>query len=75
MKTLCRWFADRMREPSSWASLAVILSCFGYTIGTDCAEATGLCLSSELWNHIVDAGTAFFGLIAFVMKEAKTGGG
>ncbi|MGE0108441.1 MAG: hypothetical protein AB7S81_01565 [Bdellovibrionales bacterium] len=46
-----------------------------YTIGTDCAEATGLCLSSELWNHIVDAGTASSGLMAFVMKEAKDGGG
>ena len=54
---LIGFLVNRLKEPSSWASLAVLLGFMGYKI------------EDELWQHIVTAGVGAFALIGFIAKE------
>lgn len=55
------WVLGRMREPSSWAGIAALIS--GANLGIDAASAT---------QALVAIGSAVAGLIAIVVRE-KTG--
>jgi ABC-type molybdate transport system permease subunit len=48
---------DRLKEPSSWASLASILAAFG------------IVLPPEVVGYAIPVATGIFGLIGFFLKE------
>lgn len=54
-------FAERFKEPSSWAGIAVLLSLAAPYIG----------LGVEAVNAIIQAGAAICGAAAVVMKERQ----
>ncbi len=49
----------RLKEPSSWASIAVALGVFGVTF------------TDGLWEHIVSLGTAAAAFLGFFLPENK----
>jgi hypothetical protein len=53
------WFGDRLKEPSTWASLAGI------------AGLVHLNIDPGLWQHVADVGMAIGAFIAFVLPEKK----
>ena len=50
---------DRFREPSSWASLAVLFT------------LVGLNIDEGLWRDVVMAGTGVAGILGFWLREKK----
>jgi hypothetical protein len=48
---------DRVREPSTWAGVGVILALFG--------------VDSEMSGALTDAGAAFAALLAIILREKK----
>lgn len=54
---------DRLKEGSSWASIAVALG------------AVGVSIPSDLWSVIVQAGMAVSVVIAFFVKDRGNGRG
>ena len=52
-------YLERMKEPSTWAGLAILASLFGVQI------------APEQMNTIVQAGTGFAAAVAIFMPERK----
>ena len=53
------WIFDRLREPSTWYGLSVILVSVGVNVDPD------------LWKEITSAGVAVSGLVLVATKEEK----
>lgn len=51
------WVFDRLREPSTWYGLSVIL------------VSVGINVDPELWKEITSAGVAVSGLVLVITKE------
>mgnify|MGYP006290738051 CR=1 FL=1 len=53
------WVAERLKEPSTWAGLTVLLT------------TAGLNIDPELWKEIGTVSGGLAGLILIVTKETK----
>jgi len=53
------WIFDRLREPSTWYGLSVIL------------VSVGVNVDPELWKEITSTGVAISGLVLVATKEKK----
>lgn len=53
------WFADRLREPTTWLGLDAVLS------------SVGIVVDPELSESIKHIGLGFAGVVLFVMREKK----
>lgn len=58
-KTLLLFVADRLKEPSTWASLATLL------VGAH------VIIDPGLWQHVVDIGVAVAGTLGFILGEGE----
>ena len=52
-----KYILDRLKEPSSWRGLVMIVTAFGVSV------------SPELMDSIIAAGTGLAGVIGFVFKD------
>lgn len=69
-KVAALWLAERAKEPSSWASLAALLTFAGVNVDVDsCAGVTGFCLDKETWQALIGLGVSVSGFLAVIMKE------
>ncbi len=56
-RNFLKWFADRMKEPTTWHGLNILTTAVGVTI------------RPEIMNAILTLGSAFSGLILILTKE------
>ena len=73
LKSSLMWVAGRLKEPSSWASVAALLTFSGLNVDVaSCDGVQGFCLDKETWQALIGMGVGVSGFIAVVLKEKST---
>lgn len=70
LKSSLIWVAGRLKEPSSWASLAAMLTFAGFNVDVEsCEGVIGFCVDKETWRAAIGMGVGVSGFLAVVLRE------
>ena len=70
LKSSLMWAAVRLKEPSSWASVAALLTFSGMNVdAASCEGVQGFCMDKETWQALIGMGVGVSGFLAVVLRE------